>query len=43
MTRLDEISVRGGAPELALPCRPALLGLLLFILLTGLWAYLWVR
>ena len=44
MARLDDVSVRGGgAPGLASAWRHALLAFLLFVLLTGLWAYLWVH
>jgi hypothetical protein len=39
MTRLDWMSVRGKTAQTAY----AVLGGLLLVLLTGLWAYLWVH
>jgi hypothetical protein len=39
MTRLDGMSVRGREVQVA----HVVLGILLLVLLTGLWAYLWVH
>ena len=39
MTRLDGMSVRGRKAQVAY----VVLGILLLVLLTGLWAYLWVH